>query len=204
MQEVSQQEEYHLGQFVITANIEFGEKRATFTIVNNSKEEAEKLQDQLLQREQLRHPHFVALLSTKTNTVFSWCSAVYSLQSTFEYLSLNLEKEIAKRSRESLNFSGHELLSLLSDLVDVLSFLQRSKVIHYNICPALIYLKAEPSSGLLRAKLFESMNSPSSKKTTVRTLLDNDFGLYFDPAFFEWHAGTDRPLTTENDFRFPH
>ena len=201
MQTLNAYENYYLGEFDIEEDEINGHKLAIYKSTFNTPDSFDCLFKQLEKRKKIRHEHLIRLLSIKQEKSISWCTSVYYLNSTYEYFSSNLQKEMISRKVRSMDFSAQEILRMAYDLIAVLAFLQENQIVNHNVVPTLIFLHEDIAFGIPRVKLFERMNINKNKRTNIISALASNYEIYLDPMYFEWHLKSSEPMPSGDPYR---
>ena len=175
----SKEEIYYLGELSLTNDL-----KTRLKILEVTKEgfDLEELKKYTLMRQNLKNSNlllqkdfqFHQPQNSKTETIIR----------NFEYYNLNLKKEINKRKLEKKFFLPIELLKIIYDSLNALSFLQENNIENGFLNPNLIYLYHDQNN-FLRSKIIERLNRKKNYYENIENDLEKSIDIYFSPEIFE-------------------
>ena len=101
----------------------------------------------------------------------------YIVSGYYEYIKKNLKHDLTDRKRTKTHFTPTELLTLIEDLLEVMTFLQKNDRIHGDIRPKYISL-------LQTTKLMDRLGDPRPPNQVQLSNLKSGKALYMSPCLF--------------------
>ncbi|KAM3138718.1 hypothetical protein pb186bvf_009282 [Paramecium bursaria] len=111
----------------------------------------------------LDHPNLVQIYEHKLESQKELCSNYNMMLWIMEYIPTSLHKEIQNRTQQSKQFTEDELWKMLTDIVDLLQFMQQNGLAHQNIRPLTISYQPQ------QLKLIDQYNGNTAFQTCFTT-----------------------------------
>jgi hypothetical protein len=122
--------------------------------VANNENHMRQEESNIEKRDLLRHPNLMVLKDWSCEKTSNFCATFYKMKTFYLFHFNNVEEMVKQKLKEGKNFEDFELMQLLYDGVDVLSYMQANGFSHGFIRPELV-LKDEKGQYVLADRLLE-------------------------------------------------
>ena len=134
-------------------------------------------------RMNLDHNNLIKMIDYSYFSVYKWCAKYWTINLYFYYYEQSLAKELMARKSLGRSFTERELVTILYDLVDVLSSLQQRSISHGDIRPESVFQHKMPTRDFVVTKLCDRISNEDPKKAQIQHLF-NHRPQYMSPELF--------------------
>lgn len=131
----------------------------------------------------LDHTNLIKMIDYSYYSVYKWCAKYWTVNLYFYYHEQSLAKEQMARKSLGRSFTEREIVTILYDLIDVLSSLQQRSISHGDIRPESVFLYKLPTREHVVTKLCDRISNEDPKRAQVQHLF-NHRALYMAPELF--------------------
>lgn len=115
----------------------------------------------------LQHPNVLRLISFNSRSEDKLCSSFYRIQVIIEYNNINLEKEIAERTKNQERYTEEQLWYLIECILQGLEALQERETFHGDIKPGNIFVSRLGNYKIAEQELIAGVPTYAQRVTGV-------------------------------------
>ena len=132
------------------------------------------------ERAKLNHPHILRMLDFTCEQTVVEGENLYIVRGFYEHPANDMSQEIKRRKLQREFFSGLELVTLFSDILNAIVFLQKQKMVHGDVRPSYIAYSEVDNCFMLMDRL----GDPSPPHQAQHNNYHSSKDLYLSPALF--------------------
>lgn len=152
---------------------------------------------QARERMKLNHPCLMDMLDFSCSNFSDKANNDFEIIGYYEYPPMDLESEIAERTKSRNFFTSHDLLKLLENVLSGLVYLKSFKMIHSDVRPKFISL---PRDEMTNFKLLDRLGEPISPSKVQINNFKKGKCLYVSPSLYEAIANN-KPKIRHNPYK---
>lgn len=135
---------------------------------------------QVRERMKMNQPALLRLIDYSAEEGKVENERAYIVTAYYDFPNGDLGYEIDQRRKKENHFSSRELSSLLSDMCEAASYLQKNKMVHGDIRPKY-FSRFEKEN---KYKMLDRLGTPAPAWQVQQTHFNSDADLYMSPAYF--------------------